>query len=232
MHRLIGMKFNNIKNKMANNNKKVDNTVEEVDGALSKTELWLEKNQKNIMYALIAVVVAVAAVWGWNYLKDSSNSKAETEIYSAQFLFEAGDYQQALEGFEAVMDEYGSTKAGNLAKAYAGLCQKNLGNDQEAVALLKAYSGSDNVVAPAILCALGDCYVNLDNNTEAAKTFEKAAKAADNAEFTPLYLKKAGLAYEAAGDKASALKVYQSIRDNWFETVVGQVIEKYIVRVQ
>lgn len=217
---------------MANNNKKVDNTVEEVDGAISKTELWLEKNQKNIMYALVAVVLVVAAVWGWNYLKANSNAKAENEIYSAQFLFESGDYEQALEGFEAVMNEYGSTNAGNLAKAYAGLCQKNLGNVQEAISLLKSYSGSDNVVAPAILCALGDCYVDTDNNNEAAKTFEKAAKAADNAEFTPLYLKKAGLAYEAAGDKVSALKVYQSIRDNWFETSIGQLIDKYIVRVQ
>ena len=72
----------------------------------------------------------------------------------------------------------------------------------------------------------------MDDNAEAAKTFEKAAKAADNAEFSPLYLKKAGLAYEAAGDNASALKVYQSIRDNWFETSIGQSIDKYIVRVQ
>jgi len=217
---------------MAKNNKKVDNTVEEVDGAISKTELWLEKNQKNIMYALIAIVLVVAAVWGWNYLKESNNAKAENEIYSAQLLFDKGDYEQALEGFEAVIDEYGSTKAGNLAKAYAGLCQKNLKNYDEAVANLKSYSGKDNVIAPAILCALGDCYVELDNNSEAAKTFEKAAKAADNAEYTPLYLKKAGLAYEAAGDNASALKVYQNIRDNWFETSVGQVIDKYIIRVQ
>lgn len=217
---------------MANNNKKIDNTVEEIDGTISKTELWLEKNQKNIMYALIAVVVVVAVAWGWNYLKESNNAKAENEIYTAQFLFEEGDYEQALAGFEAVIDEYGSTNAGNLAKAYAGLCQKNLGNVQEAISLLKSYSGSDNIIAPAILSALGDCYVESDNNSEAAKTFEKAAKAADNAEFTPLFLKKAGLAYEAAGDNASALKVYQNIRDNWFETSVGQLIDKYIVRVQ
>lgn len=217
---------------MANNNKKVDNTVEEVDGAISKTELWLEKNQKNIMYALIAVVLVVAAVWCWNYFKSDSNAKAENEIYPAQLLFDAGDYEQALEGFEAVISEYGSTNAGDLAKAYAGLCQKNLGNYAEAITMLKSYSGSDNVIAPAMLCALGDCYIEMDNNIEAAKTFEKAAKAADNAEFTPLYLKKAGLAYEAAGDNASALKVYQNIRDNWFETSIGQIIDKYIVRVQ
>lgn len=218
---------------MAQNNKKNVAPVEtEADVAMSKAGLWLEKNQKRVIVVLVGVVAVVAAAWGVNYYSESSNAKAQDAIFEAQFLFEEGDYQQALEGFEAVIDDFGSTKVGNLAKAYAGLCHKNLGNNDEAIALLKSFSGNDNVVAPAILSALGDCYVNADNNAEAAKTFEKAAKAADNAEFSPLYLKKAGLAYEAAGDNASALKVYQNIRDNWFETSIGQSIEKYIVRVQ
>ena len=215
-----------------NNQKNVDTTVQEVDAAMSKTELWLEKNQKNILWALIAVVLVVAAGWAYNYYTTSNNEKAENEIYSAQFLFEEGDYQQALEGFEAVIDQFGGTNAGNLAKAYAGLCQKNLGNYEAAISRLDSYSGKDDVVAPAILCALGDCYVSVDKNVEAAKVFVKAAKAANNAEFTPLYLKKAGLAYEAAGDKAAALEAYQNIRDNWYETSIGQMIDKYIVRVQ
>lgn len=214
---------------MANKNqKKVDTTVQEVDAAMSKTELWLEKNQKNIMYALIALVVVVAAVWGYMKYNESQNNAAENEIYAAQFLFDEGDYEQALEGFEAVIDQFGGTNAGNLAKAYAGLCQKNLGNIDAAISRLEGYSGNDNVIAPAILCALGDCYVAADKNVEAAKVFEKAAKAANNAEFTPLYLKKAALAYKAAGDNASALAAFQNIRDNWFETSLGQNADKYI----
>lgn len=214
---------------MANKNqKKVDTTVQEVDAAMSKTELWLEKNQKNIMYALIALVVVVAAVWGYMKYNESQNNAAENEIYAAQFLFDEGDYEQALEGFEAVIDQFGGTNAGNLAKAYAGLCQKNLGNIDAAISRLESYSGNDNVIAPAILCALGDCYVAAGKNVEAAKVFEKAAKAANNAEFTPLYLKKAALAYKAAGDNASALAAFQNIRDNWFETSLGQNADKYI----
>ena len=217
---------------MANNQKKMDTTAQDVDAAMSKTELWLEKNQKNIMYVLIAIVLVVAAVWGWNYYSDKQNASAEDEIYSAQFLFDEGDYQQALEGFEAVIDKYGNTNEGNLARAYAGLCYMNLGDNEAAAGYLDNYTGKDNVIAPAVLSALGDCYVNLDKNADAAKVFEKAAKMADNAEFTPLFLKKAGLAYEAAGDKENALRVYQNIRDNWFETTIGQVVDKYIVRVQ
>lgn len=219
---------------MANNTKNVDNTVQEVDAAISKSEQFVEKNKNIIMYALIGIIVVVAAVWGWNKISESNNEKAQDEIWASQLLFEQGQYEQALEGFEALISEYGSTKAGNLAKAYAGLCNKELGNYAEAIKLLKDFSGNDNILAPAVLAATGDCLVNQENpeNTKAAELFEKAAKAADNAQFTPLYLKKAGLAYEAAGDKAAALKVYQSIKDNWAETLSAQSIDKYIERVK
>lgn len=219
---------------MAKNTKNVDNTVQEVDAALSKTEQFVEKNKNIIMYALIGVIVIVAAIWGWNKLSASNNEKAQDEIWASQLLFEQGQYEQALEGFEALISEYGSTKAGNLAKAYAGLCNKELGNYEEAIKQLKDFSGNDDVIAPAVLAAQGDCLVNQENadNKKAAELFEKAAKAADNAQFSPLYLKKAGLAYEAAGDNASALKAYQSIKDNWGETMSAQTIDKYIERVK
>ena len=219
---------------MANNTKNVDNTVEEVEIALTKAEMFVEKNKYKIMYALIGIIAVVAIVWGWNKYTTTQNENAQDEIWASQMLFEQGQYEQALEGFEAVISEYGSTKAGNLAKAYAGLCNKELGNYADAISLLKDFSGNDNVLAPAVLAAQGDCYVNQENpdNKKAAELFEKAAKAADNAQFSPLYLKKAGLAYEAAGDNTAAAKAYQAIKDNWAETMSAQTIDKYIERVK
>lgn len=219
---------------MAKNEKNVELQENEFDVQINKGEEFILKNRKSFYLAGAAIVAIVAAVLGWNWLSDSNNTKAQDNIWEAQALFEKGQYEQALEGFEAVIDEYGSTKAGNIAKAYAGLCQKNLGNIAEAIELLDDYSGNDNVLAPAILCALGDCYVNQENadNKKAAEIFEKAAKAANNAQFTPLYLKKAGLAYEAAGDNAAAAKAYQAIKDNWAETTLAQSIDKYIERVK
>lgn len=219
---------------MAKKEKNVELQDNELDVQINKGEEFVQKNQKMIFGVCAAIVVAVAAIWGWNKLSDSKNASAQNEMWEAQALFDQGQYEQALAGFEAVADEYGSTKAGNLAKAYAGLCQKNLGNFEEAVKLLDDYDGNDNVVAPAILSAMGDCLVNMENadNKKAADTFMKAAKAADNAQYSPLYLKKAGLAYEAAGDNEAAVKAYQAIKDNWAETTLAQTIDKYIERVK
>lgn len=221
---------------MAKKEKNVELQENEVDVAMSRTEQFLENktNQKRILAVCVAIIAAVAGVWGWSAYSDNSNENAQDEIWQYQALFDQGQYQMALEGFEAVADEYGSTKAGNLAKAYAGLCQKNLGNYAEAAKLLKDFNGNDDVVAPAMLCALGDCLVNQEtpDYKKAAETFEKAAKAADNAQYSPLFLKKAGLAYEAAGDNSAAAKVYQAIKDQWAETAIAQSIDKYIERVK
>lgn len=217
---------------MANKQQNTDTTVQEVDGAISKTEQFIDKNRNNILYSFVAIVLVVAAVWGINKCSDSSNASAQEEIYAAQQLFELGDYEQALAGFEGVIDEYGSTKAGNLAKAYAGLCNSELGNYAAAIDQLKSFSGSDAVLAPAIMAALGNCYANQNDFVEAAKSYERAASMSNSAQYSPLYLRKAGQAYEKAGNNAEALKIYESIRKGWAETTVGQNIDKYIERVK
>lgn len=212
----------------------IKNQPEEVQA--TKTEQFVENNGKKVLYIVVALAVVIAAVVGLR--KYSENREAEAlkseALMQAQFDFEAGQYEAALENFESVISEFGSTNAGNLAKAYAGLCKKNLGNTDEAIEMLKDYDGCDNVIAPAILSALGDCYVEKENPdySAAAKAFEKAASAANSVEFSPLYLFKAGLVYEKMGENAKALKAYEVIKNNWADSELANSIDKYIVRVK
>ena len=218
--------------------KKETNKVEEtaIDQPLSRTEEFLQQkgNQKKIIYSFAALIIVVAIIFGWRWMSQRNNEKAQDEIWNSELLFDQGQYEQALEGFEAVAEQYGSTRAGNTAKAYAGLCHKNLGNYDDAIKYLQDFDGNDNIIAPAILSALGDCYVDKEtpDYSKAAQTFEQAAKAAGNAQYSPLFLRKAGLAYEEAGDRQNALKAYQSIKDNWAETSIAMSIDKYIERVK
>ncbi len=202
----------------------------------TQTDRFLAKNGKVVIYAIIAVIVVIAVIVGVNKCSESRNDEAmKSEVYmQAQFDFEAGQYEAALENFETLVNEYSSTQVGNMAKAYAGLCKKNLGDMDGAIEYLKQYDGQDDVVAPAILSALGDCYVESEapDYKAAAKAFEKAAAKANCSEFSPLYLRKAGLAYEAMGDKASALKAYQSIKDQWPDSEQAAGIDKYVIRVK
>lgn len=213
---------------------KVNQQPEEVQA--TKTEQFVQNNGKKVVYAVVAVAIVIAAIVGIKEYGAAQDVKAADSeaLMQAQFDFDAQQYEAALENFESVINQYGSTKSGNVAKAYAGLCHKNLGNLSEAINYLKDYSGNDQVIAPAILSALGDCYVELEtpDYAAAAKAFEKAAAAANSAEFSPLYLRKAGLVYEAQGDNAKALKAYETIKDKWADSELATSIEKYIVRVK
>ena len=88
------------------------------------------------------------------------------------------------------------------------------------------------MVSPAIDGLIGDCYADMDQLDEALKYFEKAAKNADNEILSPIYLKKAGLAYEAKGDTAAAIASYQKIKDKYLNSQEAATIDKYIQRIR
>ena len=49
---------------------------------------------------------------------------------------------------------------------------------------------------------------------------------------SPIYLKKAGLAYESLKQYPDALKAYETIRDKYNQSMEAMDIDKYITRVK
>ncbi len=96
--------------------------------------------------------------------------------------------------------------------------------------MLKSFSANDQMVSPAIVGLIGDCYVNAGNVKEGISYFEKAAKSADNEVISPIYLKKAGIAYESLQQYADAVKSYTQIKEKYFNSMEAADIDKYIAR--
>ena len=199
----------------------------EVEEIVSKSEQFIENNSKKIIYGIIAVALVVGAVLGikHGYLVPQEK-KAAAAMFKGEQYFARDSFALALngngadyEGFEAIIDQYGSTDAGNLAKAYAGICYYKMGDTQKALDLLKSFSGKDQMVSPAVTGLIGDCYVNM-----------KAAKEADNEVISPIYLKKAGIAYENLKEYDKAVKAYTTIKDKYYTSMEASDIDKYITR--
>ncbi len=132
----------------------------------------------------------------------------------------------------AFVNEYGSTDAGNVAKAYTGISFGRLGKYDEALKFLKEFSGNDELIAPAVIGAIGDCYANQNKVEDAASQFEKAAKKADNAMLTPLYLKKAGIAYRQLKQYDKAIEVFTKIKNDYMTSPEAAEAEKYIAEAE
>ncbi len=212
---------------------------QELEAALDKTQDFFNKNGKTITWVLIAIVAVVAAIFGYQkFVKEPRAEKAASAMYMAQFRFEGenADYELALNGDEEgagfldIIEQYGSTPAGNLAAQYAGICYMKLGdwdNAEKYLAKYKATKGVPNALVNAENIGLqGDVKVQKGDYKKAAALFEQAAAVADNSFTTPLYLKKAAQAYEAAGDQATAQKLYKRIATEFAASFEARDAEK------
>ena len=214
---------------MANNNVKAAPAQEQ---QVSKTEAFFEKNKKAIIVAVVAVIaIVVGAILFNNYYLEPRANEASTELAKSQELFDQQQYDKALAGFQKVASDYSSTDAGNLAQLYIGLCQANLGKWQEAVNALESFSGQDDqMISPAAEGALGNAYANLKQLDKAVEHLKKAAKMADNNSLSPTFLIQAGEILESQGKKDEALKLYQEVKEKYFNSMQYQTIDAYIER--
>ena len=223
---------------MANNNNQQGAPVAE-EQTLNQSEAFFLKYKKAIIAAVVAIVVVIAGVVLYQtYVSGPNEQKASTLLAKGQQYFIAGDYQKALNGDSAqykgilnVISEYGSTKAGNLANLYAGLCYANLDKWQEAANYLEKFDGADDaMISPAAIGALGNAYAHLNQLDKAVSTLTKAAERADNNSLSPTFLIQAGEILESQGKKAEALKLYQQVKDKYFNSMQYQTIDAYIER--
>jgi tetratricopeptide (TPR) repeat protein len=211
--------------------------VEAVVEAVSKTEQFFNKNGKLIGGIAAGIVVVAAIVFCWyKFAYQPALQEAQGQMAYAEENFRGGDYELALNGdgntlgFVQIIDEYG-TKAGKAVYFYAGVCELQLGNFESAIKYLEAYKGSDAILEARATACIGDAYVGLEDYGKALNYFEKAAKAADNM-FAAGYLLKAGAVAEKLGENAKALSFYQTIKDQYPQSMEGYEIDKYIGRIE
>lgn len=215
-----------------------DERLENVEEALSKTELWIEKNQKTLWIVLGVIVVIALAIFGITKRNQKRNETASSLIFSAQKYFESEQYENALNGdgnvigFLDIINEYGSTKTGKLAAYYAGISEMKLGNYQEAINYLKKFDSKDDILAPMALGAIGDCYMELDDMSNAASHYGKAATKSANDFTSPMFLMKEGLTYEIMGNYAKALDAYKTIKKDFPKSNEAFEINKYIANME
>ena len=213
---------------------------------ISKSEAFLLKNKKTIMYAVIALIVIIAGVILYNnFVKAPREAKASTELAKGQTLFSNMQFDKALNGdstgyagFVKIASDYSSTPAGNLANLYAGLCYANLDKWEDAVKFLDKYSpANDEMVSPAAVAALGNAYAHVKQLDKAVDALKKAAKMADsqalentNNSLSPTFLIQAAVILESQNKKDEALKIYQDIKKKYVNSAVSSEIDKYIER--
>lgn len=214
--------------------------VNEFDETLAASRSFYEKNKKAILWGvggLLAIIIIALLVH--QFYITPRNNKADESIFHAEQAFMDGNYDKALNGdgqnmgFLSVVEEYGNTKAGNIACLYAAKCYAATEKYQEAIDMLNRFDDcGDEMVSPAAIALKGNCYAEFGDNEKAVEFLMKAAAEADNNTISPTCLLQAGQIYEVLGQKDKALDCYNQIKNKYQQSNLFYEIEKYIEALQ
>ncbi|WP_066627264.1 tetratricopeptide repeat protein [Labilibacter marinus] len=212
--------------------------MENVEQALSKSEQFIEDNQKVLTIIMFAVIIVIGGYWGAKKLYFApQEQQAQIEIFAAQNYFERDSFKLALNGdgmnlgFLAISEDYGMTKPGKLAKYYAGVSYLHLGQFDDAIDFLGGFSSGDELLNATAKGALGDAYLE-KGDVNAAISNYKSAGDVDNMVIAPTYLLKLGLVYEEQKQYTDAVEAYETIKNDFKTSIEARSIDKYITRAQ
>ena len=202
---------------------------------MSKTEEFIEKHQKIILIVVGVLIVAVLGFFGFRkYYLEPKEKEAQAQLFMAEMYFEQDSLYKALNGdgnylgFLDIRDQFGLTKSANLATYYAGICYLKMGDFENAISFLRKFSGGDKVVGPMATGAIGDAYMELDQTDQAIDYYLDAADQSNNDVTAPLFLMKAGMAYEIQGKYKKALEQYKRIKTEYPRSFEATEIDKFI----
>ena len=216
---------------------KSDTNIEGVENVLSRTEQFIEDNQKSIMIVvgIIIAFIAIVLLYRKFYLVPIE-LEAQSQMFVAEQYFEKDSFNLALYGdgnylgFIDIIDEYGLTKSVNLARYYSGISLLKTGEYNEAINYLKKFKTKDKIVSAISFGAIGDAYVELEELDKAADYYKKAANHNDNIFSAPIYLMKLAQVHEKLDNYQKAIDTYEIIKDKYSKTTEGRKVDMYIAR--
>ena len=152
-----------------------EDNLQELESALTKTEQFIEDNQKKITYVVGAIVVLVGAFLAFNrFYLQPKEKEALNQMFMAEDYFEKDSFNLAINGdgnylgFLDIIDDYGMTKSANRAKYYTGIAYLHMGQFEDAIEYLKKFKTDDLLLAPVKTGAIGDVMLELGKTEDAS----------------------------------------------------------------
>jgi len=199
---------------------------------------WYEENKKFLNYgALALVVIVIGAVIYFNNMS-ASNEKAMTELGKVYTYYDNAQYILAIDGvperniagLKSIVENYGGSDAGDLARFYLGNCYYQLRRFDEALEQYDDFSPPGQLLTVSRLAGIAACREAKGEYAEAASSFEKAAVTYSNDVGAAENLGNAARNFVQAGNKERALELYKKIKKEFPKSPLARDVDRYIAQ--
>lgn len=196
---------------------------------------FFEKNKKHVYTALTILVIAIAGIILLVNKKKANNEIAGVELGKIKSVYDANNFQQAVngdslgisKGLQYIVDEYGSTDNGEMAKIMLANSYLNIRDFDKAEKYFKDYSGGNVLLKVAAAAGQASVLEARNNYTDAAKEFERAAGIDKENPFIDQYLFYAAKNYYRANDFTAARNMFDKIKTDFPKSKYIAESEKY-----
>lgn len=192
---------------------------------------------KVILIASAAIILACGGYLAYKYLvKAPKEEKAVEAIFKAEEYYRMDSLKMALNGdginagFLKIINNYGGTKAGNLAKFYAGDIYLKLADYPNAVKYLKDFSTDAKQIQARAYKLLGDAYAEQGKNSDALDYYKKGAYhfEKDDGNSSEYLFMAAYFASRVMKNKEVAIDLFKELKEKYPRTEKGFEAEKYL----
>ncbi len=198
-------------------------------------ELYTEYQSK-IFIGLGVLVIIVAAVILINQSSEKNNLKANALLAKVIPVYDGAQFQEAIDGrklenitgLKEIVEEYGSTDAGEMAKLYLANAYFYLGQFDNAMKYYKDFGGSGDDFKASSYAGIAACYEAKKDNKEAADYFKKAASVSKANYQNPEFLLKAGINLIALNQNEDAKELFLKIKEDYKTSVAAYEVDKYL----
>jgi TolA-binding protein len=202
-----------------------------------ETRRWIEENRRLVSYIVAVPIVLALVIWFVANNRRQNNERAATDLAKVYQLYDQGQYklavdgipQENIRGLQSIVDEYGSTHSGEMAKLYLADCYFNLKDYDKAMKLYADVDLSDKLLTSSAIAGEAACYEAKGDHENAAMLYEKAASKYMTALQAPDDLFNAASNYARAGKKDKAVEILNRIKKEFPNTSYARDLERYLV---
>ena len=197
---------------------------------------WYSDNKKIVNGVLTGIVVLAIVIVAYVNNVSSNNQKATTELgkvlqYYDQGKFDVainGNLQDNIRGLQSIVDDYGSTKAGELAGFYLANSFFAQNDYDKALKYYLSVNVNDDMITASSLSGAAGCYEAKGDFAKAASTFEKAAFKSSKDVNAPENMVHAAKNYILAGNKDKAVELLKKVKKEFPTSAVARDIDRWI----
>jgi TolA-binding protein len=203
---------------------------------LVQAENFFVQYKQYVTYGVIGLIVLTVIAFIYTNNRKADQEKAAIELSKITQMYQMDQYETSIKGIpeknvmglQKIVDNYGSTESGEMAKVYLANCFFATGKIDEALKYYEDFGGSMTEMKVAALAGAAACYESRKDYKRAAELFEKAGSKYSSVPSASENLVNAARNYGLIGEKERAKMLLKKVKTEYPQSTEARDVDRLI----